>query len=277
MIPFSAKTEADKLLTVIVSSCDAFADCWEPFAYSLRKYWPYCPFSCRLITNFKSFEHAGLKAIQVGKDEGWAKNLIRVVETCNTPYILYIQEDNWLTNTVSTPTIIKYLQLLQSDQADYLRLYPCPSPVLPCEYDQDLGELGADEQYRTSLQPAIWRKPILLDLINPAETAWQFETVGTARSRKYGRRFLSVRRFFNKGKPTHKGIDCLCTAVHKGRWTRTAIEYANLEGIKVDFSQRPRENWWHRFLRDTGLGLFISGIYSRAFRSNRTRHTGDIA
>lgn len=42
-----------------------------------------------------------------------------------------------------------------------------------------------DAPYRTSTVFSIWKKEVLLDLLDPAENAWQLEIAGTDRSKKY--------------------------------------------------------------------------------------------
>lgn len=277
MTNFSESEEhrLQKLLTIVVSSCDAFEDCWAPFAHGLDKYWGDCIFPAILITNNKSFIHPKLRATAQGADKGWANNLTEALHKLNTLYILYLQEDCWLTTPVSTQTILRYLSLLESNDIAYLRLYPCPPPSAPSRYGADIGTIPPGEPYRTSLQAAIWNKSVLLSLLQENESPWHFEIDGSRRSTRAPGEFLSVKRSPGSKPPITPGIDYVCTAIVKGRWSKEAIEYARNEGLNIDFSNRPHETWWHDFLRSTSLGRccarFIEKVKSRLNISHTTK------
>jgi hypothetical protein len=110
---------------------------------------------------------------------------------------------------------------------------------------------------------ALWRKDIFESLIVNGENHWEFEINGTIRSRKYVNRFLSVKRF-DEGKKEqyHFGIDYVCTAINKGRWSKDAKDYIESEGLNLDLSKRPHEKWWHK----TGLFWRIEQIKKQIFK-----------
>jgi hypothetical protein len=164
---------------------------------------------------------------------------------------------------VDTKVIEDYVGLMNLDKADYICLYPGSEPCIPFPLDGRLCVIPDDASYRASLQVALWRKNVLEALIVEGESPWQFEIQGTDRSRGYGNRFLSVKRFFdNDNKPYHHGIDYVCTAINKGRWSKEAKLYAQAEGLCIDFSHRPHEKWWHR----TTLYGRIEHVINRAQR-----------
>jgi hypothetical protein len=202
-----------------------------------------------------------VQAIKVGEDKGWAGDTLRALGEITTPYVIYTHEDFWIKRTVQTQVIKEYAALMDKDRADYIRLYPCPEPDYECQYDKRLGVLADQAAYRTSLQVGLWRKSVFQELIVENENPWQFEINGTVRSREYGPRFLSVKRFWDAGgKPFHYGIDYVCTAINKGMWSKAAKSYALQEGLAIDFSNRPNETWWQDFKRSSPLGSAISRI-----------------
>lgn len=256
-----------KAVSFLISSCDSFSDCWKPYYHGLRKYWPDCPYEVFVVTNFKSSEDTSVKAIKVGEDRGWSHNTQRALNEITTPYVIYTHEDFWIQQPVSTQIIAEYVELIQKDKADYIRLYPCPEPDYEYAWNEKLGVLADHASYRTSLQVALWRKSVFQELIADGENPWEFELQGSIRSQKYGSRFLSVRRFQNTDrKPYHYGIDYVCTAINKGKWSKAAKAYARNEGLSIDFSNRPNETWWHDFARASLFGRCVDQIGTRAGR-----------
>jgi hypothetical protein len=236
------------LVSVVVSSCDGFSDCWGPMFYGINKYWEDCPYPVYLITNSKDFQAERCNTLRVGEDRGWSANLLSVLERIDTPYVLYLQEDYWITRPVDTAAIASYVALMDGRGINYLRLMASPPPDSEYPHDRRLGALAPDSEYRNNLQAALWRKSVLRELIDPAESPWEFEIKGNERSRKYGDSFLCVKK---RGRDPHRhGIYYTYTAVWKGRWACVAKRYARREGLDIDFSGRPSETWLDEFRRN---------------------------
>lgn len=214
---------------LLVSSCDPYWPCWDPFFHGLNKYWPQHP-PVRMIANHRRPPQG--EPILVGDDQGWAQNLRFALEQIPEEIILYGQEDYWLKQPVDHGMLQDYFALMVNGRADYIRLCPSPPPDRVFPDDPRLGIIAPTAEYRTSLQLAFWRKKVLLDLLLPNESAWQFEARSTARSAQYQDRFLCVakRRF---------GVDYVFTAVINGRWIKEAYQYAKDEAISVAFDQLP--------------------------------------
>jgi hypothetical protein len=255
-------------VSILISSFDDFSDCWQPCYHGLLKYWPDCPYEVFIVTNFKDSGSPLVKAIKVGRDRGWSRNTLFALEQIPTPSLIYTHEDFWIKRSVSTEVIAEYAGLLDKNKAAYIRLYPCPCPDSECELDPRLGVCSTDATYRTSLQLALWKKSVFQDLIVENENPWQFELHGTVRSRKYGAGFLSVKLFTTPdGQTYHHGIDYVCTAINKGKWSNAAKVYARQEGICIDFSNRPNETWWHDFARRNIFAARVGAFYDLADRA----------
>lgn len=215
---------------ILVSSFDRYEPCWSPFCHGLQKYWPEHFQPLYFITNEKS-PPCG-EALQLGADRGWTDNLRAALERVPHEYILYAQEDYWIDRPVNDAAVRDYLAIMQTGQADYIRLMPVPPPTREFGGDARLGVLDADAEYRTSLQMALWRKSALLALLKSGESPWQFEVQGSQRSHEAGDRFLCVRK-------RRDGISYVFTAIVDGEWSPLAFEYARCEGIEVRFGDLP--------------------------------------
>lgn len=234
-------------VSILVSTFDGYQMCWEPFCYGLRKYWHDVPYELAFITNHL-LAPCG-RSIRVGQDRGWANNLIEALKQTPTPYVIYAQEDYWLNKPVDTAQIRSYVELMEQDRADYIRLFPVPPPDEPFADDERLGVISTNSGYRASLQMALWRKEVLIDILKTDETGWAFELEGTIRSRKYGARFLSVKK-------ARYGISYIFTAIVNGEWTKAAHEYAANEGIYVDFDALTPKRRMNRFRQSIRRNLY---------------------
>lgn len=257
---------AEAKTAVVITSCDAFEDCWAPFAHGLHKYWPDCPFPVLLITNEKTFCDPVIKSLRIRPDRGWAKNLRRAMDAVDAEILLYSHEDFWLSAPVNTAEILEFVGHVAAGKADYIRLYPAPAPDRSFADDPRLGVLADSARYRTSLQTALWRKTVLQELLRDDESCWEFERDGTRRSRRYGERFLSVQPAKAlPGRVTPIGLKYVCTAINKGRWATEAVEYAEREGLTINFGNRPRETWW-----DDAMRLYpVCGYFGRFMKAVR--------
>jgi hypothetical protein len=236
---------------LLVSSCDKYEACWEPFAHGLQKYWPEHFRPLYFITNDKDAPYG--ESIKSGPDRGWAANLHLALESIPEDYVLYAQDDYWIDRPVNGTAIREYLAILQSGKADYIRLYPAPPPGKAFLDDERLGMIGEDAEYRTSLQMTLWRKSTLLSLLIPNETPWQFEVRGSLRSQVFKERFLCVQK-------KAFGIGYVFTAIVNGEWSPLAYDYARREGISVRFDALPQKSLTRR-IKDK--------VYGRLYRYSR--------
>ena len=225
----------NKNCAVIISSCDAYADAWNPFFTLFFRYWPDCPFRLVLISNGLEYKDSHVTTYKIKNDLGWSGNLIEILKNINEDYIIYFQEDYFLRKKVANEKIFAALRLMVETKAAYLRLYPCPGPDLPFNFSQEVGIISRDAAYRNSTQTAIWDKKILFSLLKNGETGWDFETKGgLERSREIKQLFLSYKE------PV---INYLCTAIVKRRFTREAIKFCKKEGIKISTKNIKKQSW----------------------------------
>lgn len=242
-------------LSLLVSSCDKYAVCWIPFCHGLNKYWPEHPDRVYFITN--QLNPPCGTAIKISEDRGWAGNLLHALDLIETDFILYAQEDYWIQSRVNQRQIDDYMQILESNQADYIRLYPAPGPDLPFPLDPRLGIISPGSEYRASLQMALWRKKTLLSLIETCESPWEFEVKGSYRTKSNTSGYLCVTR-------KNYGIDYVFTAVVNGYWSPKAYEYASKEGMEIKFETLPRKKFTAR-LKDRIIG-YLYPIKKRLLR-----------
>ncbi len=232
-------------LTIFVNTSDNFEDCWDPFFKLFKHFWNDCPYPIVLNTETKDYHFDGLNIscskVSVGESRklSWSECLARGLDSINTPYILYLQEDYFLEAPVRREFIEPLLEEMRDNIADVIRLLELDTagPWTPSS-SQLLWIVDQKAKYRLSLQASLWRKSVLRSQIRFHENPWQLESYGSSRSRRLKEKVCCVNRdeFIGQGKEV---FPYKPTGVVAGQWERHIVEpLFELHGIAMDFSKR---------------------------------------
>lgn len=214
--------------TVLVASCDKYADLLGPFSILWRKYWPDCPFETVLVTETKP-QNDGLcfsRVIACGSGMNWASRLVVALGEIKTPYVLMLCDDYYLDRPVDTKLILRRLDQMRSYGAANLRMIPNPPGGAP--YDEDLLEYKKQTAYSVATQAGFWAHDFLLKLAKPVASIWEFERYGSFALQDETRPLLHT---VTKEFP-------FVDAVHKGCWEKFGVQVLKDNGIEFDFSKR---------------------------------------
>jgi len=214
--------------TIVVSSCDAYSDLWEPYFNLKEKFWPDCDFRTVLISESKKTDIKNVDIYNTGKDLTWSKMLINTIRYTKSDYILLTMEDFFLQSAVDNSRVVGMLNYIIDNDIDMLRLIPRPGPNLNLDVNNNIGDISIGTGYRVSGQAAFWKSSVLLDLLDESESLWDFEVNATVRSHKYSK-FKSV-------------IDPVLTYKHhvieRGKWFPWSAWIFNRMNIGVDLESR---------------------------------------
>jgi len=228
-------------LSILICSCDEYADIWPQFFFFIKKHWPDCPWPLYLMTNHKNWDYPGLTVVNVGHAP-WGTRFLNAVNALKTKYALIFMEDYLLLETPDESFIRQALDFMRDEEISYLRLYPVPGPdrIIKRLRDIDIGEINRGSDYRVSLQAAIWDVDYIKRLARPKDSPWDFEISGTERSNRMKDKLCSV------SAETRYPISYYCTAVDKGRWKKGAVKLCRGNGIKPDLKKRKIEPFYRR-------------------------------
>src|SRR5947207_14477378 len=87
---------------LLVSSCDAYSDCWSPFFTLLARYWQPHTYSIYLNTETRGFEFPNLEihcprvGLTNSRELTWSERLLRCLEAIPYEIVLYLQEDYFI-------------------------------------------------------------------------------------------------------------------------------------------------------------------------------------
>ena len=222
--------EEPACLSILVNSCDSYSDVWPLFFSCFWKYWPNCPYPVYLGSNSVSYGDPRVRPLLIGDDLGWATSTLRMVQRIASPYILLFVDDDCLIKPVESSAIESSLDALKALDGGYLRLRPLPPPNRPIPSHSAIGLIAKTASYRCALQPSIWKRQLLMDLLKEGETPWGMEIYGSIRSRDMTDAFYCTWPDLLK---------CNFNAVIDGKWHPSALRLADREGVRVDFTRRP--------------------------------------
>lgn len=227
-------------MKIIVPTCQAYSDAWEPFYGLMRKFWPDNPYPVYLVTDHMPYvkpDIKGLSAIFLNWDYGWCKNILKAIEKVSQydqEPILILQEDFFFSAPVDQSLINSALSLLAADpRAAFVRLMPCPGPDMA--FNTDFGRIDYKAAYRISCQATIWQKDALVTVLESVGgTAIDFEVKGQSVPME-GYNFYCAYRNLPFRFPY------LVSAISRGQWNPDAIRICNENNVPIDSSRRPIE------------------------------------
>ena len=232
---------------VLVMSCDAYSDLWQPFFTLFDRYWSDCPFTIYLSSNFKTFENSKVNNISTQRATNWSDEMRETLRQFPHEYIIYFQEDYFLRKKVDNSLIFNILNTVENMSAGYCRMFPFPAPDLPTN-TEGVGIIAPNAIYRTSLQAAIWKKSTLFNLLSDNESPWDFEVNASQRSSIFVEPFLSVTN--PQGGNIRTGnfpLTYVASMVWQGRFLRRGVRFAHREGLSLNFNARPTQTFMNEF------------------------------
>jgi len=230
----------ENAVTIVVSTWDGYACAWPPLCHGFKKYWPNCSWPIRFTTNF--LDSPCGEGLKLGEDtRDWSGTMRTVLDIIETPVLLFMSEDAWLSGRVDSDAILGFAKFILNGRANYIRLSRAYPSHVRCSFESDerLVVLTDDAQQRTSLQPALWRTSVFQSVLAKDENPWQFEGMAPHRSRGTPG-FLTLQRncrvfpYVSHVVPGWKA-----SPLRRGNWTESARIYAQREGLEIDFSQQP--------------------------------------
>lgn len=214
-----------KDISIVVSSCDKYAQFWDPFFTLLNKHWPELTTTHKsvpiyLISNTKTYQNERVKTINIPDEISWSDNMLDALEHIKTKYILLFLDDYWLDAKVDQNRLLELILVMNKEDAAYLQLFVDPLEAHLSKHvakNKNVVYKDKFQKYRASLQLAIWETKALKQILRSKESAWDFELAASIRSSGYPKEFLTVK---NSSPITY------INASHQGHITPTALRIA---------------------------------------------------
>ncbi len=212
-------------LAIVVASCDKYSDLWEPLFGEFFKYWPDCPYPVFLVANEMVYQDKRVVTLLAGEDLDWSTTICKALENVKSSHVLFWIDDAFLSEAVCTKKIKSIFDFVLKEDINFLRLRSNPKPEV--WMNSEVGILGKEASYRVSLFATIWKRNVFDYIVKPGETPWEFELLGSERSR---------------------GLDKFCSVsedhfrymhgVERGLWIRPSARKLRKIGYRISFKTR---------------------------------------
>jgi hypothetical protein len=195
-----------KNVALIVHSCDRYQSLYKGFEFFFLKYWDFS-INCNyyFATEEKEVTISGFKNIRSGKGE-WADRLAFLLkEEISEEYVLYFQEDMWLSKKVNSNFFNQLFELTLKSNWQQVKLH---SSELYRTTATDLFIEGfniakidnGNSDFLMSHQVTLWKKDFLLRQLHKNEHPWRNERKGTKRLKKLDYEIYQADYFAENGK-----------------------------------------------------------------------------
>jgi hypothetical protein len=176
-LPFKMIAKCD----LLVSSTDSFLNEALVTISQLKKTGLADLFDCHLLLGEQNPIVSGFTVINRSIKGTWSSELKEALTSLKKPYILLWLDDFTPIDCPSISKIEERINHLIDTSGNYLRLNPTPR-AMGHSNQLKLREILPGEAYRTSTICSVWKREVLISLLDEAENAWQFEVNGSYRS-----------------------------------------------------------------------------------------------
>jgi len=198
-------------VALVVHACDRYAFLYQGFAHFFAQHWDFS-IPCRLYfaTEELEVEVAGFENIRSGKG-AWADRLALLLrEKIREPYVLYFQEDMWLTGPVNGRFFTELFEHTLSNRWKQVKLHSAnvykTVPTRLFIEGFNVARLdNAASGFLMSHQVTLWEKNFLLAQLHKNEHPWRNERKGTKRLRTLNPEIFHIDYFAESGHPEING------------------------------------------------------------------------
>ncbi len=261
-------------LAVLVHACDRYEFLYKGFGYFFSRHWDHnIPANYYFATEEIPAAVPGFTNIRSGTGE-WSDRLRKLLtESIKEEYVLYFQEDMWLTRDVSPAFFRQLLEMTIANNWNQVKLHSgdiyktTPTDIFIEGFNLSVLDNAASE-FLMSHQVTLWKKDFLVAQLPPNEHPWRNERKATKRMKQldplihqmdYFRE--NARPMVNKNKPgavqaeyytiSHNGmlgdsitlyIDRLQSGDAKQQQYAHALQHHYEHRLTHDGKERPRKD-----------------------------------
>ena len=258
-------------LTILVCSCDGYADLWEPFFKLLQRYWGSEPMPRILLnTESKSFAYGDLpiQCLQLyapGEAVDYGKRMLAHLARIETPYTLLMLDDFFLRRPVDMDRMKQIVAAMKAHLEiaavyfDKSRYAEPEDGLIP-----GFARIAKYAMFKLNMQAAVWRTDKLKSYWQEGDDPWKWEVFVTYTAFDTEDVFYSIDEWEHA--PIYYGYRPEGMGVFRGKWViEDVAPLFEANNIKVDYQLRGI------YSRDTAKSTFENVPQAMAFMLRRTK------
>lgn len=182
---------------------------------------------------------SSVKFLNIGFDLKFCSNLKKALNMINYEYIIYLQDDYFFSNIVNTSSIEDHLKHCIKNNLDFLKIDHYTNTRDNFRINSsDYCLNPIDAKYSIDTSASIWNKNTLTKLCIDGWDGWDFERKIITHISK--NKIVLKSEILHSSVYPEKGIKYVhSTAVCRGRWTQSGVQYLHENGFDYLISNRP--------------------------------------
>lgn len=191
-------------VALLVHACDSYEFLYKGFDYTFSENWDFkIPCNYYFATEVKNADVYGFTNIQSGKGE-WADRLVTLLGNIDEEYVLYFQEDMWLSKPVNPMFFTALFEQAIKNDWQQVKLHSSgvykTKETINFIEGFNIAEIDNEaSNYLMSHQITLWKKDFLLAQLHKKEHPWRNERKGTKRLKKLNPLILHADYFAENG------------------------------------------------------------------------------
>lgn len=224
--------------SILVNTCDAYSDLWEPFLYLLWFNWEESKkkniyFNTETINKDTIAENVCFINKKYEKKDRWGGRLLHSLKNIDSDYVVVLMDDFFLRKKVSVEKLSIALEAMERDKH-----IACFYLIDTLNQDKEDGlysgytEVPKGKNYRLNSAPAIWRKASLIRYTEEKDNPWAWEYFGSCRTNRTNEKFYAVSK-------VREPVYDYAHVVYRGQWLgKDILPLLQQYSLNVDFNKR---------------------------------------
>lgn len=220
--------------TMLILSCDKYSDLWDAYVHQLEMFWPDRGMETYIVTDEKcNQKYRNITIIPFENCSEWSNRFQKAVDFVKTEYVFVTLDDYFLIKPISTSLFDKYVEMMNKEKIDYLRLVvpPRKSNNEKLRGYNSVRMIDTDKVYSVNMYSGIWRKSFLQKTFDAPLSAWEYEVKLARRARENNAKCVM----------TTADVYPFLDVVRKGKLLRKADKY--LKKVKIYNGSREVNSW----------------------------------
>lgn len=168
----------NRSIAMVIMSCDSFSDLWDGHVKLLEEMWPDRNMKTYIVTDKKSEKkYKNVTIISCEESSVWSDRLRFALERIEEQLIFFSLDDYFPIKKVNNMLIDRDINIMKEYDISYLRLFLRPKCKASSKIvgHPNFYWIDTNEKYSVNLYCGIWKKELLLAVIDEQLNPWQFE------------------------------------------------------------------------------------------------------